>query len=306
MQLIKVESGLLIILALCTIAGCSGSPSSVLPNENGGTPLTALESMQAGAKQPVLAVAGQNSGSIVIFDAKYQPIETITGFAKGNIYDDRYDRNGNLYVTDQFDSIVDEYTKGSTIPTFQYTTLVEYPIGVNTDSQDNVYVTNYLSGVSEFNQKVNVPIHSCAVPGYSVGVAVGKAGEVFVTFNSLSSGNGGIVEFPHGLSDCKRKTLNISLKGPYTGKLQLDEKQNLVVADQESRTIDVIAPPYSSITKTIRTCRGPFGIALDKTNTQMYVACGPEVSIVSYPDGTPIHTLKGKDIAYPVGVSTYP
>jgi hypothetical protein len=300
----KIGDGVLAVVVFWGIAGCSATTPGAVP---AAPAIRAAQPEPAKAKAtPMLAVAAKGSGSVVVYDAAYKPIETITGFRAGAIYDDHYDQDGNLYVTDEVNSVVDEYAKSHTSPTFQYSTLVRGPIGVATDSNDDVYVANYDEGITEYNQKQNVAIHTCTIPGYSVGVAVGKGGRIFVTFNGFSSGNGGIVEFAHGLSDCKEVTLKASLKGPYTGKLQVDQHGNLIVADQESSAVDVIAPPYSSITRKISGFPLPFGVALNKTDTLLYVACDRGVRVVSYPKGTLVEKLRGQEIVKPVGVAGYP
>lgn len=299
----KSGDGIVAILCFLAIAGCSATTPVTVP---AGAGLRAVRPEPAKvAATALLAVAAQRSGSVVVFDAGYNRIETISGFTAGAIYDDRYDRDGNLYVTDEVNSIVDEYAKGHTKPTFQYTTLVRGPIGVTTDSDGDVYVANYVEGITEYRQKRNVAIHSCTIPGYAVGVAE-KGGRIFVTFNGFSSGNGGIVEFAHGLSDCNGVVLKVVLKGPYTGKLQIDRQGNLVVADQESSTVDVVAPPYSSITRKITGSRFPFGVALNESDTLLYVAGEHEVRVATYPKGALVKTLSAKDIRKPVGVASYP
>lgn len=301
----KIGSCILSICALFLIGGCSGTTSGSVPPGATGPAEQQSDSSDAGASS-LLAVAGQKSGSVVLYDGAYKPVETITGYAAGAIYDDRYDRHGNLYVTDMDNAVVNEYAKGQTAPTFEYTALVSGPIGVTTDSHDDVYVANYIKGVTEYRQQQNVPIHACTIPGYAVGVAVANADHVFVSFNGFSSGRGGIVEFEHGLNSCKEEVLKATLKGPYTGKLQVDLQENLVVADQESGTVDIIAPPYSSITRAIPGCRGPFGVALNKKNTLLYVACAREVRVDNYPKGLFVKTLRGNGIREPVGVAAYP
>jgi hypothetical protein len=296
----RAGSRLLALSALSLLAGCANSTQLMNPATTQATQDLAVKPDAA----TMLAVAGQKSGTILFYDSTYKVVNTIKGYLKGAIYDDHYDRSGNLYVTDEIHEVVNEYGKGNHVLTFQYTT-TGGPIGVTTDAKNDVYVADYDDGINEYSQGQDTVIESCRIPYHAVGVAVDAKNRVFVTFNSVSSGTSGILEFPDGLSSCNGKLLKVSLKGPYTGQLIVDKNENLIVADQESKAVDIISPPYASISTTLPGFRGPFAVALNSAETTLYVACATYVSVVSYPKGAEIKKLTEPGI-YPVGVAAYP
>ena len=69
---------------------------------------------------------------------------------------------------------------------------------------------------------------------------------------------------------------------------------NILVCDQTGAAVDVIAPPYTSITGTLGSGYvAPFHVTINKTNKVAYVSddAAATVDILSYPSGSPIFTL---------------
>jgi DNA-binding beta-propeller fold protein YncE len=123
-------------------------------------------------------------------------------------------------------------------------------------------------------------------------VAVDKSGDVFVAYLANSTDTGKIAEYTGGLSGCSATNLGVSLEFP--GGMVLDKKSNLVICDQDADAVDIIAPPYSSVTSTLGSgYDDPFHVTVNKKNKQAYVAnyAGEDVFVLSYPAGALKATL---------------
>jgi hypothetical protein len=201
------------------------------------------------------------------------------------------DKTGNVYVANYRGANITEYSKtGSYL--FTYDNGVTNAVGVTSDKNGNVYEADY-SGrfVQEFDQQSNVVVGGPCYPGGFVeGVAVDANNNVFVDF---SNGSGGYIEeFSGGLSGCSGTTLGASVTSP--GGMVLDKHGNLVICDQVSKTVDIIAPPYSSVTRTLGSgYTEPFHVTINKKNKQAYVADAGtgEVTVWTYPRGSLVATL---------------
>lgn len=205
------------------------------------------------------------------------------------------DKKGNLYVANYAGADITEYAKGTTSPSFTYGG-VEDPVAVSTDSKGNVYEGDFEgSYVSEFAQGSSSIIAQCSPGGEVEGVAVDKSGDVFVAYYSSAEG-GKIAEYTGGLSGCSATTLGVTVEFP--GGMVLDKKGNLVICDQDADAVDIIAPPYSSVTKTLGSgYTDPFHVTINKKNKQAYVANygGEDVLVLSYPAGSTKATLNSSN-----------
>jgi DNA-binding beta-propeller fold protein YncE len=219
---------------------------------------------------------------------------TLTGLSAPD--GDFVDAEHNLYVADYANFEIAEFAHGSTSPTFIYNEGINDPINVATDKSGNVYAANWNhganGGVFEYAQGNNVTTNICSVTGGVEGIAVDKSGDVFI--DSVNSGYAGVItEFVGGLSGCHGKTLSISGLGGLGG-MAIDKSGNLIVVDQTNAKVDVIAPPYSSITGTLGSgFSGPFHVTLNETNKEAYVAdTGTGViDVLSYPSGKLIDAI---------------
>jgi hypothetical protein len=210
------------------------------------------------------------------------------------------DAQHNFYEADFGNLVINEFAHagktewiGST-PSFVYNSGLTDPIGVATDSSGNVYAANWNFGASgavvEYAQGSNTAINTCSLQGGVEGVAIDKAGDVFASENT--SGVGSVVEFAGGLSGCSSTTLPISFV--FVGGIAVDGMGNLLVCDQSAPAVDVIAPPYTSITGTLGSgYASPFHVSINKTNKVAYVAddAAAVVDILSYPSGSLIFQL---------------
>jgi DNA-binding beta-propeller fold protein YncE len=163
---------------------------------------------------------------------------------------------------------------------------------VTTDRFGNVYEGDWNGFVNEYQPHVNSVGLTCSIGAHLNlgGVAVDARGDVFVTNTTYP---GQIIEFKHGLfnSRCVGTVLPVALAAPYG--IAIDSKGNLIVGDAIG-AVDVIAPPYTSITGTLGSgWSQPLCVTIDKANTRAYVSDfgAHTVRILSYPGGTTIKTL---------------
>ena len=203
------------------------------------------------------------------------------------------DTKGNLYVANYAGINITEYKPGGSSPSYTYSSGMSDPVAVSTDSKGNVYEGDYLGGyVGEYAQGSNTQTAECSPGGYVEGVAVDKSGNVFVAYLSTTTDTGKIAEYKGGLKGCSATVLGVSLE--YPGGMVMDKKGNLVVCDQDAEAVDVIAPPYSSVTGTLGSgYSDPFHVTVNKKNNQAYVANygGSDVFVLKYPSGSSIATL---------------
>jgi hypothetical protein len=206
------------------------------------------------------------------------------------------DKAGDLYVANYNGITIQEYAPGSSSPTFTYSSGMLDPVAAAVDSHGNVYEGDYNFGgsgfVNEYKQGTNTVMNTCSPGGAVEGVAIDAHNDVFADFNNPNTGKGAIVEYKHGLKGCKATTLGPSLS--FAGGMVLDKNNNLVVCDQLGPTVDVIDPPYSSITGTLGTGYGdPFHVSINKKNKLAFVAdlANANVQVLKYPSGTTVKTL---------------
>jgi hypothetical protein len=208
------------------------------------------------------------------------------------------DKSGNLYVANYANESITEYNSAGNL-IFTYTGGISDSIGVTTDKNGNVYEADFdypnLNGyVNEYAQQSNTVAATCSPGGGVESVAVDKQGDVFAAYNNSSYTAGYIVEYPGGLtaSGCSGTVLPITLA--YAGGMVFDNAGNLVVCDQGNHVVDVLAPPYSSVTSTLGSgFEDPFHVTIDRKNDLAYVADldNETVSVLDYPSGSLVATL---------------
>jgi DNA-binding beta-propeller fold protein YncE len=260
-----------------------------------------------------------DSGTLAVealLNVTYTDNGSITGGVT-NPDGDWTDSSYNLYVANFFyrssAGNVQEYacvaghTPGCTnSPSFTYTGLID-PVNGTTDRNGNLFVLDYgTDTVNEYRQKSNTIVASCPISGGTEGVAVdSSAGDVFVSYNNFSD-FANIIKFAGGLTGCSGTVLGATLS--FSGGMILDSAKNLIIADQFLSTVDIIPPPYTSITRTCgREYDDPFHVALTRDNARLYVADSAfrdaSVHVLNYPACTKVTTLSGGAIVQPYGVT---
>jgi hypothetical protein len=293
----------------------TGLPPQFLARiHSGGGSLPAVQTkVQPNIGPNRLAVSEFNTpADVKILNSSYTLISTITNGVStaDGIW---YDQAKNLYVANYAAAVVQEYANGATSPTFTYSAGLVDPINVTTDENGNVFVADYNyfnmpAWVNEYAQGSNTVRHTCSIVGAPDGIAIGENGQVFVGYE-LGEGNAAIVEFKHGLSGCNGTTLGVAMN--FIGGMQIDKQKNLVVGDLLQRAVDIIAPPYSSVTSSITNVAQPFRVALSKDNSLIFIAdigqYTNDVVVDNYPSGSNVTTLgSANGLSNPAGVATRP
>jgi hypothetical protein len=201
------------------------------------------------------------------------------------------DTHGNFYVANWAGRDIAEYAPGSSSPSHTYSAGMTDPVNVSVDSAGSVYEADFNGAfVNEYAQGRNNVIASCA-PGAQVsGVAVDKLGDVFVAYGA------NIAEYKSGLDGCNQKALKVSLG--FAGGMVFDKNDNIIVCDQLGPTVDVIAPPYSAVTRTIGSgFTEPLNVTLDKENRLAFVAddAAKTVTVIDYASGKNVVRLGRAD-----------
>jgi hypothetical protein len=304
-----IMNAALAVWAVALLVGCSGSALSGAPSASLGNPLQAESEMKAKATFKRLAVSDLGGGTILsrveLLNKNYAFVGTITDGIDGAT-GDWFDAHGNLYVGNYAVPMVQEYAKGSTSPSFTYSSGLERPYSVATDTGGNVYVADFYNpsisggGVVEYTQGSNTVLQQCLNGFSDAGVAIDSADNVFV-----SGTNGTLLEYKGGLSGCDPTTLGVTLTGG--GGLAIDKKGNLIVC--AGPVVDVIPPPYTSISRTIRGFAAAAHDALNEDEGLLFVA-DPEnynVQVLTYPRGSYVMTLDASNgLIDPIGVAVYP
>jgi len=321
------------VAALALLAGCSNS-GSALPSGN----VTAQSHARAAHARALTGVAPQFLqsinfghpaahvspdtpgpkdlavsdfvGAVEILDRTYA-LERVVTDPSGCPDGDFYDVHGRLYDADYCASEVTEYTPNGTLK-FTYTAAgLSNPVGVTTDAASNVYAVDFGGGnpsiVVEFPQGNTTPSASCSTGLANEGVAVDSSGAVFVDGENPNSGLGVVLEYPNGLAGCPTPTtLPVSLGFP--GGMQIDNAHNVLVCDQAAG-IDIIPPPYTSISSTIPGGADNFHVAINRKNGKIFIAdpADADVLVDLYPSGTSFAVLGSANGLFdPAGVATNP
>jgi hypothetical protein len=257
-----------------------------------------------------LNVADRGLNEILEFDKTYKSTGSISDSGPDG---DWIDAKDNLYVANfsSAGAAVTEYNRADAL-IFTYSSGLTEPVDVTTDTKGNVIVANFagyrrVGTVVVYPQSKNTVSVTCNTGLANEGVAVDSKGDLFVTGDS--SGTGKIIEYKGGItSTCSSTTLTPTLSN--AAGIQVDKKGDLVVCDQLA-AVDIIPPPYTSITKTI-TVPGAadyYHDALTANNKLLFIADPNSdlVDVVDYPSGTLVKQLNSSDgLSSPYGVATYP
>ncbi|MGB8519844.1 MAG: hypothetical protein WCD38_06725 [Candidatus Tumulicola sp.] len=281
--------------AVAILTACSGGPqsgSTGLPQTTAGA-AARVPRPEPQATGSFLYVADYSKGSIEILQRVHQRWLN-AGAIKESVLEPRdawVDKSHNLYVANGLGPVTEYDSSGKLI--FGYESAGSGK-AVTTDNHGNVFVVGV--DVNEYPQGIDNAF-SCEMPNAEpVAIAVDKDGNVFVGA-FLGNGRGKIVEYVGGLvnSKCDSTRLPIPFSSAPHG-IAIDKEGNLLATDPDRGVgdIDVIAPPYTSITRTIST-GGPWpvSVSLNKANTRMYVSDSSlnMVHVMTYPAGAILTSL---------------
>ena len=269
------------IAVVAVLTGCSAVSQTAEPFAPGAAstsmsgralPNVMRPTKYAGLKD--LYVADYGRGSIVLLKSStFEPDGSITAGINGP-YDVTLDAAGNLYVANITGGNVAEYAPGASQPSFVYSAGMSSPVTATVDRQGHVFEADFgqngVSTVNEYDQNTNDVLHSCTFSGEIQGVAVRETGDVFVSYN-LDHQGGRIAQYKGGLSGCPATVLPI--RTAYPGNLVFDSAHNIIIPDQIVGRVDIIAPPYTSVTGHLGRTRfsDPYHVSINKSNTMVFV-----------------------------------
>ncbi len=290
-------------VGVAILAGCGGQQPPI------GAPGTMAQVATAQRPTPVA-----ETRDLFVNDVGHNAVEILANSTWKNVGaitdgidepDDNWvDNEGRLYVTNLAGGPTDtgtgvtEYDRsGSLIYTYDGCCNPNNVVAVSTDAHNHVFVADGYYGVIEYVQQSGDDVlGSCSVSYYEEGVAVDKSGDVFVDYNASGKGAGKIIEFRGGLAGCKATNLGVTLS--FAGGLALDKQNDIIVCDQRAKSVDVIAPPYAKITRTLgRGYSDPLHVSINRRNDRAYVTdVGTwTVRVLDYPSGSKIATLNRKN-----------
>lgn len=294
------------------LSGCAGTnvtpgPSAVSPASQAmpiglGSPVPALRRNPNASYKRALYVADADANDVKIYtNTYYREVGTISNGIQTPVAE-TMDKRGNLYVANfgtTNHGFVSEYAPGATAPSFTYNAGISNPEAMAVDRQGNVFVANSRGSINQYFQGVNYVAQSCPdLNSYSdvPSVAVDASGDVFVTF--VVGYNAGIYEYKGGLSGCNPTFLvAINAFG-----LAVDSNNNLIAATGGGGTVDVLAPPYTYVSRQIGSGFSfAASVFLNKKNKLAFVTDeeNDTVTVVNYQTGENIKVLgKSNGISY--------
>jgi hypothetical protein len=308
-RILTVASTMTAAAAIVVLSACSSaSQSSVagLPQTSNYASTRAVSRTVPLATGSFLYVADYSKNSIEILQ-RMKREWTNVGAIKDGVLEPLsvwIDRRQNLYVANSLGPVNEYDSSGKLIFAYESAGSAR---GVTTDKSGNVYTAGV--DVSEYPQGEDNAL-SCELPDIEpVSVAVDKDGDVFAGV-FLHDAKGKIVEYVHGLagSKCNATTLPIEFSSPAYG-IAFDKQGNLLATDPDKGVgdIDVLAPPYTSITRRINAgSPWPVAVTINKTNSRVYVSDSSMkvVQVLTYPAGAKVATLgTGEKLSEPVSAA---
>jgi len=322
---VRRSLGIFSVGAVALLAACSGGSQGTMSTIPGG--VNSLSHVRTGIAASGIAtkfigmaharqtshgvkVLGGGANSLYVDDAGLNVVDvlannswTYSGSISASINgpDGNWvDKKGNIYVANYGGPYITEYNKAGNL-IYTYSSGITDPVAVTTDKKGHVFAADFNGNfVTEFNQQSNTPVATCYPGGYGEGVAVDKHGNVFVAWTNFSIGI--ITEYAGGLSGCNGTNLSVPLQ--WVGGMVIDKKGNIVICDQLALAVDIIPPPYTSVSSTLGSgWTDPFHVTINKKNKQAYVADAGtgEVTVLSYPGGTVqavLNSSNGISLAY--------
>jgi sugar lactone lactonase YvrE len=284
-------------VAAYPISKSSGPPSAtgVIPASLSrlhvlvGARLRPARSRQRGANDLYVSDLGTSKVEI-LKNGRWEEIGEISSGIQGPD-GDYVDSNRNFYIANYLGPNIEEYKPATTQPSFTYKSGMKDPVDVSADAQGNVYEADYNGAfVAEYAQGQDSVINACFPGGNVEGVAIDSSNDVFVAYNTKNEAR--IAEYPGGLSGCHKKLLGVKLQ--YAGGIAVDNKGNLIACDQAAVSVDVIAPPYTTVSATLGSgFESPFHVTLNRKNTLVFVAdvAWGDVQVLAYPGGASVADL---------------
>ena len=178
-------------------------------------------------------------GEVAVFDAHGSLVGAINGLT--NPSGMFVDTSENLWVTNTYAYNVLVYPRGATAPSMKLADPGELPVDVSVCPNGTVYVSNLENSSQSGSGNVAVYAPGATSPTGTLSYP-NQASNYFVTcdannnvFTTLFIGSAGaVVEYPHGE---QKGAVNLGVTLEFPGGIKPDPAGNLVVNDQEARTL---------------------------------------------------------------------
>jgi DNA-binding beta-propeller fold protein YncE len=296
----------------CT--GQSGNSSAILPTGSADRPAArlAVHSAKYPGLRALYVLDSATRNVDILKNRSYKQIGSISDGA--NPADVFLDKVGNLYIANAGMPVgagsIYEYPPNATSPSFTYSAGMNQALNVTLDAHGDVFEgdaagsgSKVTGAINEYRQGVNKVLYSCGpFASFLGGIAVDSHNDVFVTIHGPTMNP--ITEYVGGLRGCKATTLGVPAS--YFGGVAVDKSRNLVVVDGYYNVVDVIAPPYTSVTRTIGSgFVNAYAVTLTRDNRYAFVTDinfrNPLVVVVDYQTGANVTTLgQGNGLTFPV------
>ncbi len=274
MRLLRISS-IFVMVSLGVLAGCSASSTPGTPN----APSAGAAAVARDTGGGLIYASSFGDNTVDYYEKGTGPNNPVAGTLSGSLSNPwgmAVDKSGNLYVANSEDENVLVYEKGSTSPT---RTLEDskFPCDVAVGSDGTVYVANgsgpmfssgnvviYGSGATQPTQTLNNG-HFFHVAG----LALDKAGNLFVSYNGQLSGTGGVVEYH---APKFTNTTNMHIKLGYAGGVGFDAKGHLLVIDQTAPSLNVYNVGQRKAVATLTLPGESWFFAFNQKSTRLYVS----------------------------------
>jgi sugar lactone lactonase YvrE len=204
-----------------------------------------------------------------------------------------FDREGNLYVANQYGNNVTVYPPGATSPSKFYSGSLARPLYPIVDRQGRLWVSNADNGtVTEYSRDGSRVKLVLQTPGVEAdGMDFDSNGDLFVAYRTSAHGNGSIEEFPEGSSH--GTVLGMTLDQPQS-VIVMPTGTILAVETGGPDRIDVFPPGYTAPVLEVGLNKVPTQLAVTATYGSLYVSSfsNDSVYVTPYPlqaHGDPNH-----------------
>jgi DNA-binding beta-propeller fold protein YncE len=303
---IACSSFLVLAPVIALLGSCSGSQLSGSAGYDPEAPFVRRLAADSGHRVAPLGISSKDlfvgyshgtKSAVGVFQNgtfKYLGNFAVPGYPGGSWVDSH-----GLYIAEariQATGWVEQYKNMFTYKPFTYTAHISEPTAVTTDSLGNVYEADFAGWVNEYAQRKNVVKASCSTVGYGsvYGVAVDGGGNVFIAYETYGSYKVVILEFADFIHSCFSTLLGAKLVS--VGGMVLDDHNNLIVCDPLNKTVDIIKPPYSSVSRHLGSgFKEPTDVKINAANNRAYVVDfgASKVYVLYYPSGKRVATILG-------------
>jgi hypothetical protein len=283
------------LFAAAALFGCAGGSSGPTPMTNGAPAalLPRAPTMSPAQYAGLRALYVLDFATNVVDVLKNKSFREIGSISDGGTPEDvALDRLGNVYIANASPGKVDEFAPKATSPSFTYNAGMSSAGVVSTDAHGNVFEGDGNGFINEYYQGVNTVLYTCTLPSFPGGIAVDTSDDVFVSIPLDNE----VIEYAGGLRGCSPTTLGVSL--PNNNGIAVDRSGDLVVCAPGGGSVDVIDPPYTSVTRTIGSgWIAPWTVSLSRDEKYAYVTdinkARALVEVVNYATGANITSIGG-------------